>query len=162
MFAEALKNESSAYVHLIEEKDDLLALTKWNRAVLCTSILSSPIFRKKRLEYSTKWILDHINAFKYEDKAVTFQFTNHDEEIMSTFMYNCIICKGFADGDDEKSQSTDLCITRSYDNRGSVYIIKLSNEIDTLDKYEYFEKVAVLMNVQKTVANDSLFKNYNE
>lgn len=153
LFAEELRLESPTYVRLIEDKDHLSLMTIWQRAVLCASVLSSPIYREERLEYSTKWISDHANDLIFVEELLPFTYSNQKGK-KSALICDCIICKGFTNGDYEKSESTDLCITRSYDNHSSLYVIKLHRNFNFLDKY--FRRMAILTNARE------LFKNYNE
>lgn len=150
--AETLRDESPAYVSLIEARDDLSSMTMWQRAVLCASLLSSPIYRAERLEYSSKRSLNPTSDFVYSEEPLSFSY--HNEKGKKSLILDCFICKGFANGDDIKSKSTNLYITRSYDDQSSVYLLKSNVESVYLDKY--FKKISVL-----TIAKN-LFKNYSE
>ncbi|KAK7597813.1 hypothetical protein V9T40_010038 [Parthenolecanium corni] len=153
---DTLAQESPEYIHLIETKDDVSELSNMLQLHLCASILSSPTYRIDRLEYSSDWVNNEDNLVVAE-KPLTFKNEKYEKASGNTIA-RCIICKGFENADDEDSNTTNLCLTRSYNDKKSIYVSKEEDRSYILSKY--FINVPTLMKAYESYENTRVSKNH--
>lgn len=146
-------------MQLIRKKDNLSTLTDWKKNLTCASILSSPVFRRTvdRLEFSPTRMERNSEKLDYVPKKLLFSATYQHYDYKWTS--DCILCRGYTDDDEEFPESTNLYLTPSFDDKKSLYLLKEDFGLIYLSKY--FVDVPILKNVQETVTENVLFKNYN-
>lgn len=124
-FPVTLREESPKYIEVIEKRDNLSNSSNLKKMVLCASILSTRTYRAENLEWSLYWSLDRLKEFAkteknidYERKTVRFKTISKasKEEIEA----DCILCQAFKDGTLEDSPTTNLYLTRTYENGDSL------------------------------------------
>lgn len=130
-----LRQESPEYVDLIEQRADLLVLSKFQKFILCALILSSPVYRKERLKFSLDgWItLGHVT------KELSLERMVHPKEPVKV---ECILCKALK-GTEQYSYSVNMYLTHTYDDKYSVIVLKEHNRRVYVDKY--FKNIALLL-----------------
>lgn len=127
----------------------------WQNFLLCSSIISSPIYENDRSNFSFDWTSFKKNAvqentIKHENKLLTFKNEEHfAEEWISDYVY----CKSSIQEDlDPLTTKKNLLITRSYDDNFSIYVSTEENGITVLSGY--FKNVHILMNAHVPTLND--------
>lgn len=157
LFTETLRSESAGYIELVEKKDDISALTRWKKFILCASILSSPIYRdmfgSTRLEISKKWMVRSKSTLQYGRRNVFFSSEDFKEKLMND---DCMRCRGFEHFSHYDHQLwTNLCITRSFEDKNSVYVFQSADD-DMLLVSKYFKNISVLINAQEKIADKNI------
>lgn len=152
-FSATLREESREYAELIERRDNLSTLSKNQKLNVCACILSSPVYKQDRLEYSVDWINEINKDVVLDYKEVHIFFDGLKEKLKT----ESILCKAFENGEDPKSESTNMYLTRSYANGYSVIVLKEKNGGIFVDKY--FKNIAELITVQEEMNSDKLFLN---
>lgn len=142
--AGVIEHESPAYYTLIQKRYDLLDLWKWQRYVLCESIVSTPIYHQEGVEFITDFTVFNPGNLSPTRKPLHFRTGEYSDEKLT---FECFICKVKRLIKKEKKQ-TNLYVTQSYDNKNSIYVLKAEEDGIILDKY--FLNVPELMNVHDT------------
>lgn len=112
-----------------------------DKYTLCASTLSSPIYRKDRLEFSLDWMYETIDSgstLDYEEE-VSFKSNPAENKIKT----DCILCVASEDATSENSKSIPLFLTRSYNDEYSVVVLKPERGRIFVDKY--FKNIPILM-----------------
>lgn len=151
----ALREESPEYVDQITLRVDLLNLTRLQKFILCASILSSPVYRKERLEFSYDWMDATSDTLEYVTKDLSFTSTLHPKYKLTA---NCIPCQAFKDGTDLTSKTETLYITPTYDDQYSVVVLKEKDGAFYVDKS--FRNIAILITLFEKMDYDKLFSNF--
>lgn len=159
MFTDALEAESPEYLKLVARKNDLLALTEFQRQLSCASVLSSPIYRKENRLHFTKDLIDIDKAaLKFNEvKERPLSFIN-EKFISKNLKATCIPCYGSEETPTDSSDITALCLTQSYNDRDSLYVIQKDDTDERWYLNNYFEKNPVLKNVHETIAEGKIFE----
>lgn len=153
-FAGALGKESRIYEYMIEDKDDLSALSIWQKFLLCSSIILSPTHENDRHKFSLSWInYDKYlkeGIHRYETKLLTFDNNSYEEE---NWLADCLYCTPPAEAaDDPNTIKRNLLVTRAYNDKHSLYV--LQEEQRVIRFKDYVEKVPILMNYRVPFTND--------
>lgn len=158
-FSEVLSTESPKYILQIENQDNLARLSKKERLILCASILSSFVYQQDNLEVSLEWIrrtYRNEGAVNFEEKTISFKSAGNTDVTMKT---ECFLCKGFKNGENINSESTNLYVTRTYEDGYSAMVLK--EQINgTISPDKYFKNIALLITAQKKIYYDELSLNF--
>lgn len=125
--------------------------------MLCGSILSSPIYRdvvlSSRLEMSKTWAKTSKLSLNYRQKKVSFSKKYFQNNIIS----DCIYCRGYEEfhQDNTNEEWTDLCLTRSFDDKFSLYVLE-AYERGSYYVTKYFRKVPALINAQEIITHGNI------
>lgn len=150
LFAGALEKESAEYIELVEKKDNLFSLTKWQKIMLCSTILTTPVYRNDRLEHTAHWIDHDESNLEYEKKKLLFKSTDAAKYAKEDFYADVFHCKGYINAkDSDSSASTDLYATRTYDDKDSIIVSEEDNDGRIYLVGKYFKHVPVLMNAHE-------------
>lgn len=141
----------------IEKRDALSSLSVFRKLALCASILTSPIYRVDRLEFSLEWMEQnrYEMALGFETNELTFT-----ESVSENLPFKGFICKGVVNTDTRDSDSTSLFITQAYDDKDSVYVVEHKDEYFILSKY--FRNIPLLINHNERLDEGLLYANYDE
>lgn len=156
-FSEALSDESQEYVDQIKNQDLLSTLSDEQKYILCASILSSPIYRSERLEFSMKWKEENKETMEYVSKYLSFKNPNYPEKSLKA---DCILCKAFKNGGRRNYYPKNLYLTSSFDDEHSVIVLKEEDNRSYVDKH--FKNIPILMILQKEMDYDRLVLNFVE
>lgn len=139
---------------MIEQQDDLSALSKWQKFLLCSSIILSPTYERNRHKFHLSWITytKHLKdgIHQYREKLLTFNDNNDEVE---KWWADCLYCTPFTEASNHPSGiQTNLLLTRAYDDKYSLYV--LMEEYGVVRFKEYIENVPILMNSHMPFTDD--------
>lgn len=152
-FAGALAQaESAEYIQLIEKMDHLSELSNWQKLLLCSSIVSSPVYHKEGLKFHIDWPLQNKDILQYVEISLAFENIDFNEE----WTAHCVPCKAKNEGDDTTSRETkDLFLVQTFDDKKSIYVFEKEEGLIYLRKY--FEHVPIVANAKDPITDDPWF-----
>lgn len=156
-FSDALREESSDYVEEIEKRDILAILSEKQKQILCASVISSPAYRKDRLELFVTWLDESQTQkdFKIEKQFLSFR---KPDNTVGKLPVSCLRCKASENGDESNSKMTNLYLTSSYDDGYSIIAMKENKDGISVDKH--FKNIALFIAAREDMNYDHLFLNY--
>lgn len=141
-FTDALRKESPEYITMVEDNDDIQALSNDERLTLCGSILATQYFQSKNIEFDLVSTEDTSERDIYIKTLPLNSFKGISGKYV-IFSDN-VLCKAL---DSTENQSVDYYYTRSYRNDNSVFFL---NKVEsTLYFDSYFKNIPALINSKR-------------
>lgn len=138
---------------MIEQRNDLSALSEWQKFLLCSSTILSSNSVNDDQTLSLNWIDYKKNVEKKEQHALirlTFNDNNYEKEIRWA---NCLYCTPRIEAaGDSRTIKRNLLLTSAYNDKHSLYILLEENGVIRLKKY--VENVPILMNTHVHFTDD--------
>lgn len=152
-----MKEESSEYVAEIEKRGILTILSDKQKQILCASVISSPVYRKDRLEFIVTWLGEsqYSADFKIEKKFVSYK---NPDNTVGKLPVNCYLCKAIENEGKSNSKTRNLYLTSSYDDGFSIIVLKENEDGIFVDKY--FKNIALIIAARENMNYHHLFLNY--
>lgn len=125
---------------MIEERDDIQALSEADQFLVCASILTSPHYQSENIEIDLKWV-EKGGTVRFYNRPIAFLNENGTRNELSSLN---IVCDA---RESDTNEIRRFFYTRSYNNENSVFFLSISDSALQFDTY--VKNIPILMNAQK-------------